>query len=82
MSIRGIPSEVYERLRVQAALHRTSMEAEARDLLERGTRTQAGPKGGLGTRIHRLFADVGGFDEFEPPARTEKMREVDFSEWE
>lgn len=82
MSIRGIPAEVYERLRMQAALHSTSMEAEARNILDEGTRGRLSSGDGLGTRIHQLFADVGGFDDFELPERTGTMRAVDFSEWE
>lgn len=81
MSIRAIPDTVYERLRRQAAANQRSMEAEARDLLDRGTRSADSEPGMLGSRIHRLFAEVGGFDEFEVPPRTDRPREVDFSEW-
>lgn len=81
MSIRAIPDTVYERLRRQAAAHQRSMEAEARDLLDRGTRSAESEPAMLGSRIHRLFVEVGGFDELEVPARTDKPREVDFSEW-
>ena len=81
MSIRAIPESVYERLRRQAAVHQRSMEAEARDLLDRGTRSSGAQPGMLGTRIHRLFAEVGGFDDFTVPPRTDKPRGVDFSEW-
>lgn len=81
MSIRAIPDAVYERLRRQAAAHQRSMEAEARDLLDKGTRSADSEPGMLGSRIHRLFAEVGGFDEFEVPTRTDQPRGADFSEW-
>jgi antitoxin FitA len=81
MSIRAIPDSVYERLRRQAAAHQRSMEAEARDLLDKGTRSTDAEPGMLGSRIHRLFAEVGGFDEFEAPPRTDQPRGADFSEW-
>lgn len=81
MSIRAIPDTVYERLRRQAAAHQRSMEAEARDLIDKGTRSADSEPGMLGTRIHRLFAEEGGYDEFEAPSRTDRHREVDFSEW-
>ncbi|WP_420842408.1 FitA-like ribbon-helix-helix domain-containing protein [Glycomyces paridis] len=81
MSIRAIPATVYERLRRQAAAHQRSMEAEARDIIDKGTRSAESEPGMLGSRVHRLFAEVGGFDEFAVPPRTDRPRDVDFSEW-
>jgi len=59
LTIRGLDDETRARLRVRAAQHGRSMEAEVRAILNE---TLAGPGGGLGTRIHARFATLGGAD--------------------
>lgn len=73
--IRDLPEDVKARLRVQAAGHGRSMEAEARAVLTTalvGRRTES-----LGTYIHEQFAEIGGV-ELAVPARDEPARAVRF----
>lgn len=72
LTIRDLDDELRARLRLRAAGHGRSMEAEVRASL---SETLARPSGTdrLGTRIHQRFADVGGLD-IEQPKRTERPR--------
>jgi plasmid stability protein len=75
LTIRGLDDRVRERLRVRAANHGRSMEAEARLILADAVSGPAA-RAGLGTRIHRRFKRAGGFD-IEIPERTEPPRLAD-----
>jgi plasmid stability protein len=57
------------RLRVSAARHGRSMEAEVRCILEEALPTQQASDG-LGSLIRARFADIGGV-EFNLPSRDE-----------
>ncbi len=78
LTIRFLDDEVKQALRRQAAEHGRSMEAEARAILQEGVRQQDA-SGGLGSRIHQLFADVDGVD-LELPSRTEEARAAELPE--
>ncbi len=69
LTIRGLDEETHARLRVLAAQHGRSMEAEVRAIL---TERLASPAAeyGLGSRIHARFAALGGAD-LDLPARNE-----------
>jgi antitoxin FitA len=73
LTIRKLDDETKARLRVSAARHGRSMEAEVRAILEDVLRAPS-PSGGLGSRIHVRFAAVGGADELELPVRHEMPR--------
>jgi antitoxin FitA len=76
LTIRGLDAETHTRLRVAAAQHGHSMEAEVRAILqERFAAPEPGP--GLGTRIHQRFAALGGMD-IELPERSEQPRAAEF----
>ena len=66
ISIRNLDEWVVERLRVRAAEHSHSMEAEVRSILVDAARGP-GTEYGLGDQIHALFEDIG--DDFEIPER-------------
>jgi antitoxin FitA len=69
LTIRNIDTAVKERLRVRAAQHGHSMEAEARQILQTAL-TKESPRSagrGLGERIHARFAALGGVDLELPP---------------
>jgi plasmid stability protein len=69
LRIRDVDSGVKERLRVRAARHGRSMEAEARSVLSEavaGDRDQPAPN--LAEAIRRRFAPLGGVDLDLPPA--------------
>ena len=57
MTIRNLDEKLKARLRVQAARHGRSMEAEVRAILQErlASRTE---EHGLGSRIHARFADL------------------------
>jgi plasmid stability protein len=69
LTIRNVDAGVRERLRVRAARHGRSMEAEARSILSEamaGDRDQ--PEPNLAEAIRRRFAPFGGVDlELPPP---------------
>jgi len=79
ITIRNLDEKVKRRLQVRAALNGRSMEAEARAVLSifagevTPSRTDflesKEPRPGLGTRIHSLFAPLGGVDLQLPPRR-------------
>jgi plasmid stability protein len=78
LTIRGIDDELKARLRVRAARHGRSMEAEVRELL-RAALDPPSTQRGLGTRIHQRFAALGG-EELELPPRGDTPRAADLGE--
>jgi plasmid stability protein len=58
LTIRNLNDSVKARLRLEAAKHQCSMEEEARRILRRALLPEDQP-GGLGSRIHGHFADLG-----------------------
>jgi plasmid stability protein len=79
LTIRGLDDELHARLRVQAARHGRSMEAEVRAVLAdylSSTRT-SGTSDGLGSRMHARFASLGDA-ELELPTRDDVPRAAVF----
>ena len=76
--IRDLDDRVKARLRVQAAEHGRSMEAEARAILGAGVHSQR-PARGLGSYIRDMFAEIGGVD-LDIPARTDQAGQVDLDQ--
>ena len=74
MTIRNLDPALKERLRVRAAEHGHSMEAEARDILREGlaARGQEETIGEFFQRIHARFAALGGV-KLELPSRDEDV---------
>ena len=70
LTIRDLDDELRAQLRVRAARHGRSMEAEVRAIL-RETLARPQTSVGLGSRIRERFAAVGGFD-VEPTERLEQ----------
>lgn len=77
LTIRGLDPATKQRLRVRAAQHGRSMEAEVRAIIEQAVSAQDAEGGGLGTRIHARFAAMGGAD-FDVPDRIEVPRAAEF----
>jgi plasmid stability protein len=69
--IRNLDESVKRALRRRAAAHGRSMEAEARLLLRQALaeKKEKAPEVGLGTWIHSIAMEVGGF-ELELPKRS------------
>lgn len=75
--IRDLDDDVKARLRVQAAEHGRSMEAEARAILAAAVLTKR-PSTGLGTFIRDSFRDVGGVD-LTIPERDDSARHAELA---
>ena len=65
LTIRNLDPAVKERLRVRAAEHGHSMEAEARVILTEAVGTRLGRETNLAEAIRRRFAPLGGADDLE-----------------
>ncbi|WP_028662867.1 FitA-like ribbon-helix-helix domain-containing protein [Saccharomonospora halophila] len=78
LTVRDFDDELKAELRVRAAEHGRSMEAEVRDILRRAlTRPSSGE--GMATRIRRRFAGTGDLS-IEPPPRAEPARAAELEE--
>jgi plasmid stability protein len=75
LTVRGLDDATKTRLRVRAARHGRSMEAEVRAILEDALPSEP-TSGGLGSRIHARFAAIGGA-ELDLPTRRELPRAAD-----
>ena len=77
LSIRNLDDEVKKRLRIRAAQHGRSMEAEVRAILEEAVSRPEGSDA-LFTMLLDRFAALGGV-ELELPARSTAARAADFA---
>lgn len=75
VSIRNLDERVKERIRVRAARHGRSMEAEMRAILTDAVSEPAEDRGLLGALLDR-FGPLGGV-ELEIPARSAQPRAAD-----
>ena len=74
LTVRGLDQDMKARLRVRAASHGRSMEAEVRAILsEVLATTDEVPPGGVGSRIHARLAALDGL-ELDLPARMDLPR--------
>ncbi len=78
LTIRNVPDETKSRLRIRAAEHGRSLEAEVRAILDSAL-GKPGPPENLGQAIQRRFAKFGGV-ELELPEREPLGAPPDFSE--
>jgi plasmid stability protein len=70
ITIRNLDPALKERLRVRAAEHGHSMEAEARRILQTTLKESGRPPGrNLYERIRARFEPLGGADDLELPPR-------------
>lgn len=76
LTIRGLDEETRARLRIRAAYHGRSMEAEVRAILRAALSPHA-QSVGLGSRIHSRFAALGDAD-LDLPARSDVPLAPDF----
>jgi plasmid stability protein len=67
LTIRNVDPELREQLRVRAARHGRSMEAELRHIVKEALGAeQRRPEPNLAEAIRRRFLPLGGADEIEP----------------
>ena len=76
LSIRNLDDRVKERLRVLAARHGRSMEAEVRAILTDAVTEPDDERGLVGALLDR-FGELGGVD-LDIPARETEVRAADF----
>ena len=67
LTIRNLDAALKERLRVRAAQHGHSIEAEVREILQQTLKEPERPEVDLYQRIRRRFAPLGGVDLDLPP---------------
>jgi plasmid stability protein len=67
LTIRNLDAALKERLRVRAAQHGHSMEAEVRNILQHTLNEPERPAVNLYQRIRNRFAPLGGVDLELPP---------------
>lgn len=77
LTVRNLDDDLKARLRVRAAQHGRSMEAEVREILREALAERRSHD--LGTRIHGRFVGVG-WDDIEIPSRSERARPIDLGE--
>ena len=77
LTVRNLDEETKSKLRQMAARQGHSMEEEVRRILNRAV--DQGERKGLGTRISRIFAEIGGVD-LEIPERSAGRQAPDFSD--
>lgn len=78
LTVRGLDDNLHARLRIRAAQHGHSMEAEVRAILKEQLADESS-KTGLGSRIHARFASVGHPD-LQQLQREAVPRAADFDE--
>ncbi|KWA00280.1 FitA-like ribbon-helix-helix domain-containing protein [Burkholderia territorii] len=60
ITVRNLSDEVHRALRIRAAQHGRSTEAEVRDILEQAVRPDGRPR--LGTLLAEIGREAGGID--------------------
>lgn len=81
LTIRKIDDDLKEKLRVRAARHGRSMEAEVREILAAAVARSSPTEKGLGTWLHEQFMAAGfGEVDLDIPERESWTPTVDFSE--
>lgn len=78
VSIRDLDDAVREKLRMRAARHGRSMEAEMRAILTAAV-TDEQPRPGLFTALASRFSQLGGVD-LDLPSRANRPRVAEFDE--
>jgi plasmid stability protein len=63
VNVRNLPDEVHRAIRIQAANHGRSTEAEIRDILEQAAKPQGRVK--LGTYLAAIAREAGGLTDEE-----------------
>lgn len=76
ITVRNLDDHVKQRLRVRAAQHGRSMEAEVRAIIVDAVGDEDEPRNLL-TRLSEIAAELGGF-ELDLPPRDGTIRAVDF----
>jgi len=76
LTVRNLPEETHRALRVRAARHGRSTEAEVRSILEETVRPAERLK--IGSEIHRIAQQIGGMDDLELHRQRSEIRGAEF----
>lgn len=76
LTVRNLSEEIHRALRVRAAQHGRSTEAEVRLILEETVRPVQRLK--IGSEIHRIASEIGYVNDFEIPRQRVPVRGADF----
>jgi plasmid stability protein len=76
LTVRNVPEETHRALRVRAALHGRSAEAEIRAILEETLRPVERLK--IGTELHRIAQEIGGMDDLDVSRERGEMPAAEF----
>lgn len=77
LTVRKLSEETHRALRVRAARHGRSTEAEVRFILEEAVRPSGRLK--IGSEIHRIAREIGGMDDLEVSRHRNEVRGADFT---
>ena len=77
LTVRNLSEEVHRALRMRAARHGRSTEAEVRVILEETVRPPKRLK--IGSEIHRIAREAGGMDDLEIPRHSSDVRGADLT---
>ncbi len=69
LTVRNLDDRIKARLRLRAAAHARSMEAEVRDILNQVLSQTEEVKSGLGSRLHKQMLGHGGGVEWQSVRR-------------
>lgn len=76
LTVRNLPEETHRALRVRAARHGRSTEAEVRSILEETVRP--GKRLKIGTEIRRIASDIGNMEDVGISRERSQIRGADF----
>jgi antitoxin FitA len=76
LTVRKLPDETHRALRVRAAHHGRSAEAEVRAILEEAVRPANRLK--IGTELHRIAQEIGGMDDLDISRQRSEIQGADF----
>jgi antitoxin FitA len=77
LTIRNLSEEIHRALRLRAARHGRSTEAEVRVILEETVRPPKRLK--IGSEMQSIAREIGGMDELEIRRRRREIRGADFT---
>lgn len=77
LTVRNLSDETHRALRMRAARHGRSTEAEIRIILEETVRPPKRLK--IGSEIHRIAREAGGMDDLKILRRRSAIRGADFT---
>lgn len=76
LTVRNLTEETHRALRVRAARHGRSTEAEVRIILEETVRPSQRLK--IGSEIHRIASEIGNMDDLVFSRESSRIRGADF----